>query len=138
MHTPIKFYIKIPVDLFRAGTPTKPKFDYIRTMPPRTEDETYDVKINPKTGMIDSKSGGLSLFNAPNYSFGSDWWVIPGDTALPPDFTISKDLTNGKFKGHYTIRSMLDIHKDIWKKTLREWAEEHAIHISEYQNREAK
>ena len=39
MHTPIEFYIKIPKDLFRAGTPTKPKFDYIRTMPPRTDDQ---------------------------------------------------------------------------------------------------
>jgi hypothetical protein len=138
MHTPIKFYVKIPVDLFRAGTPTKPKFDYIRTMPPRKEDQTYDVKIDPVTKMLEAKSGGLSMFNAPNYKFGKDWWVIPVDTELPSGFTISKDLTDGKLKGHYTIRSMSDIHIDIWKTTLREWAEEHAVHISEYEKSEAK
>jgi len=49
MHTPIKFYIKIPADLFRGGTPTKPKFDYLRTMPPRDDNQVYDVKINPQT-----------------------------------------------------------------------------------------
>ncbi|SFD15803.1 hypothetical protein SAMN05660479_03318 [Microbulbifer thermotolerans] len=44
MHTPIEFYVKLPVDLFRGGTPTKHKFDYLRTMPPRNETQTYDVK----------------------------------------------------------------------------------------------
>ncbi len=45
MHTPIKFYVKLPTDLFRAGTPTKPKFDYLRTSPPRDDTQIYDVKI---------------------------------------------------------------------------------------------
>lgn len=39
MHTPIQFYLKVPVDLFRSGTPTRHKFDYFRTMPPRNEDQ---------------------------------------------------------------------------------------------------
>ncbi|GLQ32854.1 hypothetical protein [Litoribrevibacter albus] len=138
MHTPIEFYIKIPVDLFRGGTPTKPKFDYLRTLPPRSEDQVYDVKINAETKMIDSSSGGLSLFNAPNFSFGSDWWVLPKDTPLPHGFTISKDLTNGKFKGHYTIRSLTDIHVDTWKKKLKAWAEEYAVNLNEYRRAREK
>lgn len=138
MHTPIEFYVKIPADLFRAGTPTKPKFDYLRTMPPRDEDQVYDVKVDPETGKIDCKSGGLSVFNTPNYSFGSDWWVLPKGTPLPVGFTISKDLTGGKFKGHYTIRSMSDIHVDVWKRKLKEWAENNAIHINEYRASKAK
>lgn len=132
MHTPIKFYVKMPVDLFRGGTPTKHKFDYLRTMPPRGEDQIYDVKINEKTGFIDHQSGGLSLFNAPNYSFGSDWWVIPVGTQLPLEFTLSKDMTNGKFKGHYTIRALSDMHESTWKRKLAEWADKHAVHISAY------
>ena len=113
MHTPIKFYVKIPVDLFRGGTPTKHKFDYLRTMPPRKEEQIYDVKINPKTKVIDHTSGGLSLFNAPDFSFGPDWWIIPAGTQLPDGFTITKDLTNGKFKGHFTIRALADMHETV-------------------------
>ena len=96
MHTPLEFYVKLPADLFRGGTPTKPKFDYLRTLPPKKSDETYDVKINLKTGLIDHKSGGLSLFNTPNYRFGPDWWVVPAGTKLPPEFTLSKDLNEWK------------------------------------------
>lgn len=138
MHTPIEFYIKIPADLFRGGTPTKPKFDYLRTMPPRGEDQVYDVKVDPKTNVIDSKSGGLSLFNSPNFAFGQDWWVVPKGTPLPPGFTISKDLTDGKFRGHYTIRSLSDIHVDIWKRTLKMWAEEHAVNLKDYKASKAE
>lgn len=116
MHTPIQFYLKVPVDLFRSGTPTRHKFDYLRTMPPRNEDQFYDVKINPLTKIIKYDSGGLSLFDAPNYSFGYDWWVIPAGTMLPPGFTLTKDLSDGKFRGHYTIRAMEDMHVEIWKQ----------------------
>jgi len=132
MHIPIKFYVKLPVDLFRGGTPTRHKFDYLRTMPPRREDQVFDVKINLQTKMIDHKSGGLSLFIAPNYSFGVDWWVIPSGTRLPSEFTLTKDLTNGKFKGHYTIRALADMHERAWKRKLIEWADKYAIHINEY------
>jgi hypothetical protein len=132
VHTPIKFYVILPVDLFRGGTPTKHKFDYIRTMPPRKNEQVFDIKINPITKKIDHTSGGLSLFNTPNYSFGNDWWVVPAGTQLPLGFTLSKDLTNGKFKGHYTIRAMSDISLNIWKQKLVEWADEHVIHVKEY------
>lgn len=132
MHTPIKFYVKLPADLFRGGTPTKHKFDYLRTMPPRSDDQTYDVKIDPISGFIDHTSGGLSLFNTPNYVFGQDWWVIPAGTKLPPDFTLSKDLTDGKFRGHYTIRALTDMHESVWKKKLSDWADEYAVHVNQY------
>lgn len=132
MHTPIEFYVKLPADLFRGGTPTKHKFDYLRTLPPRDEDQTYDVKLNPVSGLIDRTSGGLSLFNAPNYGFGPDWWVIPAGTRLPPEFTLSKDLTDGKFRGHYTIRALVDMPVTTWKKKLSEWADEYAVHIKSH------
>lgn len=136
MHVPIKFYVKIPADLFRGGTPTKHKFDYLRTMPPRKENEIYDVKVNPRNGIIDHRSGGLSLFDTPDFTFGQDWWVIPAGTELPEGFTLTKDHTNGKFKGHYTIRSLADIHESTWKQTLAEWADKYAIHINEYKKAE--
>jgi len=130
MHTAIKFYVKLPVDLFRGGTPTKHKFDYLRTMPPRTEDQIYDVKINSETGLIDHTSGGLSLFDSPNFSFGCNWWVIPVGTPLPSEFTLTKDLTGGKFKGHYSIRAISDMQVDRWKRLLIEWADKYAVHIN--------
>jgi len=132
MHTPIEFYVKLPAALFRGGTPAKHKFDYLRTMPPRNSDQTYDVKINTKTGLIDHTTGGLSLFNTPNYGFGPDWWVIPAGTKLPSEFTLSKDLTGGKFKGHYTIRALIDMPIPVWKKKLSEWANEHVVHVKQY------
>ncbi len=58
MHTPVEFYVKLPADIFRGGTPMKHKFDYLRTMPPRKEDQTFDVKIKPENGNIDHISGG--------------------------------------------------------------------------------
>jgi len=132
VHTPVELYFHIPIDLFRMGTPTKPKFDYLRTSPPRSQDENYDVKIHPIANVIDRNSGGLSLFQAPDFSNGRDWWVIPKDTALPAGFSITKDLTKGKFKGHFSIRSLSDIHVDLWRRTLKEWADENAIHIDKY------
>lgn len=132
MHTPIEFYVKLPADLFRGGSPTKPRFDYIRTMPPRNDQQVYDIKIDPVTKVIDSQSGGLSLFNQPNFAFGSDWWVLAKGTKLPAGFTISKDHTNDKFKGHYTIRSLHNIHIEQWKRVLKEWAEENAVHLKQY------
>jgi len=132
MHTPIKFYVTLPVDLFRGGTATEHKFDYIRTMPPRKAEETFDLKLDSVTNKIDHTSGGLSLFNTPNYNFGSHWWVIPAGTKLPLGYTLSKDLTDGKFRGHYTIRATSDIKLNIWKQQLSEWADEYAVNLNEY------
>ena len=133
MHTPAEFYVRLPVDLFRAGTPTKHKFEYLRTMPPRTEDQVFDVKIDPVTRLIDRQSGGLSLFATPNLTFSLNWWVVPAGTELPRDFTLTKDLTGGLFRGHYSIRAQFNMHEDIWRKTLLEWADRHATHISNAQ-----
>jgi hypothetical protein len=127
----------MPEDLYRAGTPSKSKFDYLRTMPPRKLEQVYDVKINPDTNIIEASSGGLSMFDKPNYKFGKDWWVMPKGTKLPNGFTISKDLTDGKFKGHYTIRSLSNISVDSWKRIFKLWGEENAIHINSITNRQA-
>lgn len=135
MHTPIEFYVVVPLDLYRVGSPSKPRFDYLRTSPPRTELQVFDVKVDPKTNVIDSKSGGLSLFSRPNFEFSKDWWVIPKGTKLPRGFTLSKDLTGDKLKGHFSVRSMIDIHVDVWRRTLLEWAEENAVHIKDYASR---
>ena len=140
MHTPIEFYLKVPEDLFRKGTPKKPKFDYLRTSPPREAPQVFDVKVKPVAGrlIIEPKTGGLSLFDAPGRRAGEDWWVVQRGVALPHGFTISKDLTDGVFRGHYTVHALKEIDVDTWKKTLGEWAEEHAIHIDEYRRRRAQ
>ncbi len=103
-------------------------------MPPRTEDQRFDIKIDPVTNKVKHKTGGLSLFDKSDHEFSSNWWVIPAGTDLPDDFEVSKDLTNGKFEGHYTIRALKDIDLDGWKKTLKEWAEDEAILEVEYFN----
>lgn len=134
MHTPIEFYIKIPVDLYRRGGQKKPRFDYIRTSPPREAPQKFDLTVRIKSGkmIIDHKSGGLSLFNKPDFRSGKDWWVIPKGTELPPGYTVTKDYTGESFKGHYSIRSMADIDIEKWKEELGEWAEENAIHVNTF------
>ena len=134
MHTPIEFFVKVPEDLYRRGGVKKPRFDYIRTSPPREFPQKFDLKvkqINGKT-VIDHKSGGLSLFNRPDFRSGVDWWVIPKGTLLPPGYTVSKDLTGNVFKGHYSIRSLRDIDIEKWKSDLGKWAEENAIHVNKF------
>jgi hypothetical protein len=133
MQTPVEFYVRLPVNLYRAGTPTRPKFDYLRTMPPRTEEQAYDVKVDTSTGLIDHRSGGLSLFDKPNLDYSDDWWLVPAGTKLPPGFTLSKDTTGNKFRGHFSIRALHDMPIDLWKKTLADWANNHASHINRLQ-----
>ena len=134
MHIPIEFYIKVPVDLYRRGGAKKPRFDYIRTSPPREAPQKFDLEVKEQSGklIIKHKSGGLSLFNKPDFRSGEDWWVIPKGTALPPGFTVSKDLTGGTFRGHYSIRSLQDIDVETWRKRLGEWAEKFAIHVNTF------
>lgn len=132
MHIPIEFYVRLPVELYRGGTPTRPKFNYLRTSPPRKENQKFDVKIDSNTGLISHRTGGLSLFNKPDYSFGPDWWVIKAGTKLPSGFTLSKDLANGKFMGHYSIRSLSNISEKDWKQALKKWGEKHAVHINTF------
>jgi hypothetical protein len=136
MHTPVEMYMEAPVDLFRRGGAKKPRFDYIRTSPPRQPPQKFDVdvKVDSSSGkvIIDATSGGLSLFNTPDFRSGKDWWVIPKGTELPPGFVFSMDLTDGVFRGHFSIRSINDVELEYWKNTLEKWAEKVAIHISTY------
>ena len=134
MHTPVEFFLKVPEDLFRRGGATKPRFDYIRLSPPKVAPEKFDLKVKIVGGkiLIDHKSGGLSLFNKPDFRSGSDWWVIPKGSLLPPGFTISKDLTGNKFSGHYSVRSLTDIEPVKWTEEIGKWAEKYAIHIDKF------
>lgn len=111
MHTPIEFYVNLPEDLFRLGRKTKAKMDYIRTTPPRPEDIKWDVRIFKRNGLdyVDSKSGGLSLFNYRNPGFGSLWWKLPKGTSLPTGLHVSLDTGGEVGKSHYTIRPLYDM-----------------------------
>ena len=74
MHTPIEFYLKVPEDLFRKGAPKKPRFDYLRTSPPRQAPQVFDVRVREEGDrfFIEPKSGGLSLFDSPGRRAGED------------------------------------------------------------------
>lgn len=111
MHTPLEYYIIFPVNLYRAGRKTKAKVDYVRTIPPRDETQKSDVRIYKKFGTdyVDSKSGGVSVFNWRNPSLGSLWWKIPRGTELPDGLILSLDAGGTSGKSHYTVRPTFDM-----------------------------
>ncbi|EHH2535413.1 hypothetical protein P3626_23485 [Vibrio parahaemolyticus] len=122
MHTPIKFYISLPFDLFRLGRKTKAKFDYIRTSPPRDMEAVWDLKIYNKNGIefVDCKSGGLSLFNYRNPRFGTLWWKIPQHTKMPNGLHVSLDEGGNKGKHHFTIRPLQDMPLSLYLTKLQQ------------------
>lgn len=111
MHTPVEYYIVFPVDLYRLGRKTKAKLDYVRTIPPRDESQKWDVRIHRPFDVdyVDSKSGGVSLFNWRNPSQGSLWWKIPKGTELPEGLVLSLDAGGTTGKSHYTVRPSFDM-----------------------------
>lgn len=122
MHTPVKFYVSLPFDLFRLGRQARAKFDYIRTSPPRDLEHVWDVKIYSKNGVdfVDSRSGGLSLFNYRNPRFGNLWWKLPEKTKMPHGLHVSLDEggVNGKY--HFTVRPLYDMPLDLYLSKLVE------------------
>lgn len=116
MHTPINFYYdKSPRDLYRIGNASTPRMDHVRTSPPRSEEESHEVKVYPgKDGQlwVDHKSGGLSLFDAPSDKPGLKWWKLPVDTPILAGLVLTEDLhhqaTTDKRK-HYTLRPAYDM-----------------------------
>jgi len=117
MHTPIEFYLVFPVDLYRRGEQGRLKLDYVRTHPPRKAEEVWDVEI--KNGLVQKESGGNSTFNRPNAKFGVWWYRIPKGTPLPDGLHLSKDHTDGDFRGHYTIRPFTNMTLDAFKAKLK-------------------
>ena len=72
-----------------------------------------DIKTYMKNGVlwINSKSGGVSLFDALGYPVKSwDYYVLPIGTKIPHGLMISRDDYHKKFKCyHYSIRAQWDM-----------------------------
>jgi hypothetical protein len=79
-----RYFLVLPVDLFRMGELNRPNFTYLRTNPPRTD--RFDVKLS-QDGRILPRSGGLSFFDGPNYRVSPDWWVVEKGVPVPPSST---------------------------------------------------
>lgn len=123
MHTPIQFYVTLPIDLFRMGRKKKAKLDYIRTTPPRDEEnQVWDLRVYEKNGMtyVDSQSGGLSLFNYRNPKFGTLWWKIPKSTKMPNGIHVSLDEGGKNGKHHFTVRPLYDMPYSLYLEKLQQ------------------
>ncbi|MFV2015213.1 MAG: hypothetical protein ACC656_07295 [Candidatus Heimdallarchaeota archaeon] len=116
----------LPTDLYRHGSTTNPQMHKPRTMPPRQAGQVHDLKVYKKsnTEWVDSKSGGMSLFNKPNPRFGNKWWKLPKGTKIPSMFRVSRDRGINKVTGqiHYTIRPIYDMPLNIFILNLKEFS----------------
>lgn len=123
MHTPLEFYVTLPQDLYRLGRATKAKLNYLRTTPPRDIDtERWDIMIYESNDIkyVDSKSGGISLFNYRNPNQGHLWWKIAKGTKLPTGLHISLDEGGKKGQQHFTVRPLSDMPLTVYISKLLE------------------
>ncbi len=120
------YFDQLPTDLFRHGSTTNPQMHKPRTMPPRKADQVHDLKIYMKNNIewVDSKSGGISLFNKPNMKFGNKWWRLPKGSNIPSLLRVSRDNGLNKITGqiHYTIRPVHDMPLITFVHYLKEFS----------------
>jgi Tse2 ADP-ribosyltransferase toxins len=112
-HTIVELYVKvIPTGLFRLGSKNSPQLHKLRTMPPRTIAESFDIEIYDHHGesFVAKDTGGISTFDQKN-NFGEFWWVIPKGTPIPAGLRVSQDFNPKPGLGptHYTIRPLHDM-----------------------------
>lgn len=113
-HTIVEMYVKvIPVNLYRNGGKNSPQLHKLRTMPPRTLEESFDIRIYTKNGVdyVSKDTGGISTFDREKPGFGAFWWKIPRGTKLPSGLRVSMDFNPKPSANptHYTIRPMYDM-----------------------------
>ena len=113
-HTIVEMFIKVvPTHLYRHGAKNSPQLHKLRTMPPRTIEESFDIELYEKNNntYVSKDTGGISTFNQQNPRFGKFWWVIPKGTKIPVGLRISKDFNSkpSSKPTHYTIRPVFDM-----------------------------
>lgn len=113
-HTIVEIYVKvIPVNLYRSGAKNSPQLHKLRTMPPRTLEQSFDIQIYKKNGTdyVSKDTGGISTFDREKQGFGGFWWKIPKGTKIPPGLRISMDFNPKPSASptHYTIRPLFDM-----------------------------
>lgn len=83
-----------------------------------------DIKTYMKNGelWVDSKSGGVSLFDAKGFPVKSwEYYLLEGGTKIPHGLVITKDDYHKKFKCyHYSIRAQWDMQVEKFCRLLDE------------------
>jgi len=113
-NTVVEMFVKvIPVDLFRNGVKNSSRLHKLRTMPPRTIEQSFDIQIYKKNGIdfVSKDTGGISTFDREKLGFGGYWWKIPKGTKIPDGLRISRDFNPkpSTHPTHYTIRPLFDM-----------------------------
>ena len=113
-HTIVEMYVKVvPVNLYRNGAKNSPQLYKLRTMPPRTLEQSFDIQIYKNNGIdyVSKNTGGISTFDREKLGFGGFWWKIPRGTKVPLGLRISMDFNPKPSANptHYTIRPLFDM-----------------------------
>jgi len=63
--------------------------------------------------LVDHRSGGLSLFDAPSDKPGIKWWKIPVDTPISAGLVLTEDIhyknATSDTRKHYSLRPAYDM-----------------------------
>ncbi|BFM09576.1 hypothetical protein [Halioxenophilus aromaticivorans] len=144
-HTVVEMYVKVvPVNLYRNGAKNSPQLHKLRTLPPRTLEQSFDIQIYKKNGTdyVSKDTGGISTFDREKPGFGGFWWKIPKGTAVPPGLRISMDFNPkpSSMPTHYTIRPLFDMPLTKYISLLEELAlsAERMFEVKQTKNAEGK
>lgn len=126
-HTIVEMYVKvIPVNLYRNGAKNSSQLHKLRTMPPRTLEQSFDIQIYKKHGVdyVSKDTGGISTFDREKPGFGAFWWKIPKGTKIPSGLRVSMDFNPKPSANptHYTIRPLFDMPLTQYVSLLEELA----------------
>lgn len=125
--TVVEMFVRVvPTNLFRSGTKNAPQLHKLRTMPPRTIEESFDIEIYKKGGIdfVSKDTGGISTFDREKPGFGDFWWKIPKGTQIPLGLRVSRDFNPkpSTQPTHYTIRPACDMPLTQYISLLQELA----------------
>ncbi|MEK8016946.1 MAG: hypothetical protein VSS75_008765 [Candidatus Parabeggiatoa sp.] len=113
-----KEWAYVPECLYRSGNSSSPKLDHVRiNRGPDKDDDIATTVINGIT-YVYPNTGGISVFNTPDYTLSKKWWICYANVILPSKLILVHDSTAFNGCKHFTISPKYFMTLDEYKKQL--------------------